>query len=147
MSIRYPLGTVVLFFSILASCAKDNPPPGINPTPPSNSDPLLHKWNIVRHIDTTVWFNGPFQYLDYWGTNLDYLNFRTDGKMYQFEDGLSDSATFTVGHDTLFVRRNHVPFLTTFKIELLTEDSLQLNGYYQGNGSHDYGMAHYYLNR
>ena len=130
--------TAISLILILISCTKDNSP----------SSPVIRKWNIVRHVDTTHFFNGPIVYLDYQPPNhSDYLDFRSDGKLYRLENGVMDTSTFTLSNDTLIVNHTYAPDITTFKIEVSTTDSLQLNGVsYVITNSHDYEFTHYYLN-
>ncbi|MFT3912223.1 MAG: hypothetical protein QM737_22540 [Ferruginibacter sp.] len=129
--------------SIIISCKKDDAP-----SPGGYTGPVIRKWNIARHIDTTFYFNGPAVYLDYQpAIHGDYLEFTPDGKLYRLEDGVMDTATFTLSNDTLIVQREFLPHTTTFKIEVSTTDSLQLNGVsYMVVGSHDVERTHYYLN-
>ena len=133
----------ILLIHILFSCNK-NDSSSLN----VYSGPVIRKWNIVRHIDTTVFFNGPTTYIDYQpATGGDYLDFRAEGKLYRFENGVTDTSTFTLSNDSLVVTHKYAPIVTTFIIEVSTTDSLQLNGVsYVINNSHDYRKTHYYLN-
>jgi hypothetical protein len=142
--LAYLMAPAMLLISTLISCNKGDD----SPTLPDPHKPIIQKWSIVRHVDTTVFFNGPTTYYDYRPTNGDYLDFRGDGKLYRLENGVMDTSTFTISHDTIVAHHKYAPYTTTFKVEISTMDSLQLNGRsYVIVNSHDYRITHYYLNR
>jgi hypothetical protein len=139
----YLIAPAIMLIFILLSCNKHN-----SPSPAGISGPIIQKWNTVRHIDTTVLFNGPSSHFDYKGTSGDYLDFRADGNLYRSENGARDTSAFTLSHDTLTVNHKYAPYITTFKVEVLTKDSLQLNGMsYVIINYHDYEITHYYLHK
>jgi hypothetical protein len=142
--ILYVAASLTIF--LLFSCDKNE-----NPEPPGLTGPLIHKWNIVMHKDTTVFLMAGIYYLDYTGNGSDYLDFNKNGKLYIYENGVRDTASFTVknGNGSIDIdRTNDLPKQFTFNVRFLSDDSLHISAYQNHfAGSHDYRLVHYYLNR
>jgi len=84
---------------------------------------IQNKWlvdNLVDHFhdptfDTTVISAG---------TASDYVDFRTDGKVYTFFDGSADTSTYAVVGDTSIL----ITLIGNYKIQALTDHTLKLYG-------------------
>lgn len=142
-NIPYLIVPAIPLIFVLLSCNKHNSTP-----PEIHNGPIIQKWNIIRHIDTTILFNALPYYLDYKGTSDDYLDFRTDGKLYRQENGSRDTGSYTINNSSIVVNNRYAPYVTTYTVEVSTSDSLQLNGIsYVIVNSHDHRITHYYLSR
>jgi hypothetical protein len=136
-----------LTISLLFSCDKDD-----NPEPAGLTGPLIHKWNLVKYIDTiSHTFYGNFYYT-YMGTGNDFLDFNKNGKLYYHQDFIRDTASFYVNSDNESIHIENpirVPHNFIFRVDFLSDDSLHLSAtqYNLSSSSHDSKRLHYYMNR
>jgi hypothetical protein len=79
--------TVLIISLMLPACKKDKTP--------SVTEKLMHKWSLVQTNDTLYTPTASPVISSYTGTSTDYMDFRTDGKLYSFINNKYDTANYT----------------------------------------------------
>ncbi|MBO9672003.1 MAG: hypothetical protein J7577_01055 [Sphingobacteriaceae bacterium] len=107
------LTSIVLFIAI-NGCKKEK----VEDPPKTTAQKIQGKWNITSIIEKEVSTNGTFTN-NHSGTSGEYVEFKTDGKVYTKRDGQSlESLTYTVNSDTQITIDGDV-----HDIKTLTENS------------------------
>lgn len=89
---------------------------------------LMHKWSVATIVEDN---NGAVT--TYTGLASDYIDYRTDGKVYYNTFSSPDTLTYTILNDKYIVEDN----LDTFEIKSLTNSNLVLY-YHNSNNTYKY---------
>lgn len=87
------LSIVLLINMGFIACKKEST------TPPSTQDRIAGKWQM----ESSAWdhfYSGVSHIVNYTGTAADYVDFRSDGKVYSFVGGSYDTVAYAIISDT-----------------------------------------------
>ena len=106
---------ILLMASVLHSCKKDKKQ--------TTTQKVQVKWSVESIIDHE---HDPFldTNITTLGTTADYIDFRTDGKVYSSVDGGQDTSAYALSGDTSIIIVNN----GSFTIQSLTDHVLKLYG-------------------
>ena len=117
---------------ILVSCKKDDPTPI-----PTTIQKIQAKWTFDKLTDLNI-FMGTSTRDTLYGTAAEYVDFRTDNKVYSFIDSDYDTASYTLLNDNKIIMFDNTGYRDTSDIRVLNINQLQLfstgtytNGYYE----------------
>jgi hypothetical protein len=99
--------------ALFTACRKSD-----STTSKTTQEKMLGKWSVVSQADS-AYYNGALHYTMYTGVSTDYVDFRTDGKVYSNYQNQGDTSTYKVIDDSHFVLNS----LDTALIKTLTDNS------------------------
>ncbi|WP_205512385.1 hypothetical protein [Longitalea arenae] len=87
------------------------------------TEKLMNKWSLVQILDTTYTSTAAAVPNKYEGKTGEYMDFRTDGKLYSFINGTYDTASYTYSEKNLKVNVQGFKY----NIVMLTDHSMVLH--------------------
>lgn len=101
---------------IFSACKKDS-----STTTKTTREKILGKWTVVSQTDST-YYNGTLRTSAYMGVSTDYVDFRSDSKVYSNFQLRPDTSTYSILNDNAVV----LDASDTMVIRTLTDNALVL---------------------
>lgn len=133
MKLKHIYLPVILFMLMgIASCQKDNEFPEEEPAG-TIADKIQHKWKI-NFIATNSQFAGVNNKVSYNGTPEEYVEFRSDKKMYTYFRSAYDTSSYSVVSNKVISIDNDqatIQELTDNTLILFSRDNTDFFGYFE----------------
>ena len=114
---------VTCFFVSISCKKKDTPPADVH------NGPFMQKWNLVTEVDSFTIFNSAqWPPVYYTGVSGDYMDFRTDNKVFVSRAGKLDTLLYSVNINDMQMSTTPLNSsnIVRYQIVKLTNDSLYL---------------------